>query len=414
MGKYFYQARHASGAVKSGVVEAFNEQDARVRLRAMKLEPVRLVQASGDKKKGAAPGLGNLAALMESDSVTPKELQIFTRQLATLINAGIPVVDGLRIMIDGSSKSGGLKKALMAVKADIETGKKFSTSLAQHPKVFDRLYCNLVEAGEEAGILDQILGRLSTYLEKNQKIKSQVKGAMVLPIVIISFSFLVITGILLFVVPKLQEVFAASGKALPALTQMVIDLSENIKHKWYIYIGIMVSVPYAFLRYIKTDEGKKVFDGTLIRSPLFGDLVLKSSIARMTRTLSTLLSSGVGLIEAIEIAARTSGNYSMEEALIRTKEQVLQGRPFAAPLSKEKLIPEMVTQMVAIGEQSGSIDQMLGKIADFYEEEVEGAVKALTSMIEPLLMMFLGIVIAVLVVAMYLPIFSLGDAVGGG
>jgi type IV pilus assembly protein PilC len=408
LGKYFYQARHTSGDVKSGVVEAFNEQDARVRLRAMKLEPVRLVQASASQQKAAASPLGQLFV---PTTTSPKELQIFTRQLATLINAGIPVVDGLKILIDGT-KVGALKDALLGVKADLETGKKFSTSLAQYPKIFDRLYCNLVEAGEEAGILDQILGRLATYLEKSQKISGQVKGALVLPIVIIVFSILVITGILIFVMPKLQEVFESGGKKLPALTQMVIDLSLNIRQKWYIYIGTAIGIPYLIIQYVKTDEGKRIFDGFLIRSPPFGDLVLKSSLARMTRTLSTLLSSGVGLIESIEIAARTSGNYSMEEALLRTKEQVLQGRPFAAPLSKEKLIPDMVTQMVAIGEQSGSIDQMLGKIADFYEEEVETAVKALTSIIEPLLMVILGCAIAVLVVAMYLPIFTLGDAIG--
>ena len=410
MGKYFYQARHTSGSVKSGVLEAFNEQDARVRLRAMKLEPVRLVQASASQQKAASANFAQ--KFLANQSVAPKELQVFTRQLATLINAGIPVVDGLKILIDGS-KSGGLKEALIMIKADLETGKRFSTSLAQHPKIFDRLYCNLVEAGEEAGILDQILNRLSTYLEKSGKVAGQVKGALVLPIVIIGFAFVVITGILVFVIPKLQEVFSAGGKELPALTQWVINLSNNIKAKWYMYVGGLTIGPYLIISYIKTDEGKKLFDGALIRAPLFGDLVLRSSIARMTRTLSTLLSSGVGLIESIEIAARTSGNYSMEEALLRTKEQVLQGRPFAAPLSKEKLIPEMVTQMVAIGEQSGSVDQMLGKIADFYEEEVEAAVKALTSMIEPLLMIGLGVIIAVLVVAMYLPIFSLGDAVGG-
>ncbi len=411
MGKYFYQARHSTGAVKSGVVEAFNEQDARVRLRAMKLEPVRLVQASAKQKSDAASAFGGLLA---NNSVTPKELQVFTRQLATLINAGIPVVDGLKILIDGAKSGGGLKEALLSIKAEIETGKKFSSSLAQHPKIFDRLYCNLVEAGEEAGILDKILVRLSTYLEKNQKITAQVKGAMVLPVVIILFSFLVITGILIFVIPKLQEVFQSGGKELPALTQWVINLSETIKNKWYLILAGLFAIPYFTIQYIKTEEGKRAFDGFLIKSPVFGDLVLRSSVARMTRTLSTLLSSGVGLIEAIDIAARTSGNYAMEEALLRTKEQVLQGRPFAAPLSKEKLIPEMVTQMVAIGEQSGSVDQMLGKIADFYEEEVEAAVKALTAMIEPLLMIFLGVIIAVLVIAMYLPIFSMGDAIGGG
>lgn len=410
MGKYFYQARHSSGAVKSGVLDAFNEQDARVRLRAMKLEPVRLVQSSVMAKQ---KNKSLVDSILGAGSVTPRELQVFTRQLATLINAGIPVVDCLKILIDGM-KIGVLKESVSTIKADLETGKRFATSLAQHPKAFDRLYCNLVEAGEEAGILDQILNRLSVYLEKKQKITGQVKGALVLPIVIIVFACLVITGILIFVIPKLQEVFAASGKELPALTQMVIHLSENLKAKWYIYVGATFGIPYAIFQYVKTDEGKRIFDGILIKSPLFGDLVLRSSIARMTRTLSTLLSSGVGLIESIEISARTSGNYTIESALLRTKEQVLQGRPFAAPLSKEKIIPDMVTQMVAIGEQSGSMDQMLGKIADFYEDEVELAVKALTSAIEPLLMIFLGVIIAVLVVAMYLPIFNLGDAVGGG
>ncbi len=407
MAKYFYQARHSSGAVRSGVVDAYNEQDARLKLKALQLEPVRLVQASGGAQKGLAS-----SDFFKAKSVPPKELQVFTRQLATLINAGIPIVDALRILIDGA-RPGVLKDALTQIKSDLETGKRFSTALSHHSKIFDRLFCNLVEAGEEAGILDQILTRLAVYIEKNQKIKAQVKGALVLPIGIIIFALLVISGILWFVVPKLQEVFAASGKELPGLTQMVIDLSENMKRNWYIYIGVMFGGPYAFLQYIKTDEGKKVFDGTIIRMPLFGDLVLRSSVARMTRTLSTLLSSGVGLIESIEISARTSGNYALEEALLRTKDQVLQGRPLAAPMSKEKLIPEMVTQMVAIGEQSGSVDQMLGKVADFYEDEVENAVKALTSMIEPLLMIVLGVSIAVLVVAMYLPVFSLGDTISG-
>lgn len=406
MAKYFYQAKHVSGALKSGVVDASNEQEARLRLKAMKMEPMRLALASSG-------GKGGINALLKGTAtVTPKELQIFTRQMATLINAGIPIVDSLRILIDGS-KTGGFKEALSQIKSDLETGKRFSTSLAQHPKIFDRLFCNLVEAGEEAGILDQILTRLAVYIEKNQKIKAQVKGAMVMPAGIIIFAILVISGILWFVVPKLQEVFQASGKELPALTQAVIDLSNDLKKNWIMYIGIAIGAPIGLMQYIKTDEGKKVFDGIVIKIPLFGDLILRSSVARMTRTLSTLLSSGVGLIEAIEIAARTSGNYSVEEALLRTKESVLQGRPLAVPLSKEKLIPEMVSQMVAIGETSGSVDQMLGKIADFYEDEVENAVKALTSMIEPVLMIVLGVAIAVLVVAMYLPVFSLGDTISG-
>lgn len=405
MPKYFYQARHNSGALRSGLVDAANEQDARLRLKAMKMDPVRIAQASDDKGS-------SLESLFVSKSVSPKDLQVFTRQLATLINAGIPIVDSLRILIDGA-RPGALKTALTQIKIDLESGKRFSVALAQHPKIFDRLYSNLVEAGEEGGILDQILSRLAMYIEKNQKIKSQVKGALVLPGAIIGFAFVVITGILVFVVPKLQEIFTASGKELPMLTQMVINLSESIKAGWMKYLAVLIGGPLLFIQYIKTDEGKKVFDGYVIRTPVFGDLVQRSSVARMTRTLSTLLGAGVGLIESLEIAARTSGNYAIEAALMRAKEQVLQGRPLAAPLSKEKLIPEMVTQMVGIGEQSGSVDQMLAKIADFYEDEVENAVKAMTSLIEPLLMIILGVIIAVLVVAMYLPVFSLGDTISG-
>lgn len=405
--KFLYQAKSLTGGMKSGVVEASNEMEARVKIKSMKMDPVKIISAGGAP---SAKSVGDLN-FFKATKITPKELQVFTRQLSTLINAGIPVVDALRILIDGS-RPGVMKDALSKVKSDIETGKRLSTALASHPKIFDRLFCNLVEAGEEAGILDQILNRLSIYIEKNQKIKSQVKGAMVMPIVIISFAVLVITGILLFVIPKLREVFEAGGQKLPALTQMVINLSDSIQTNWYIYLGFSVGVPYALMTYIATDEGKKVFDHLIVKMPLFGTLVLRSAVARMTRTLSTLLSSGVGLIESIEIAARTSGNYAIEEALLRTKEQVLQGKAFAVPLAKEKLIPEMVTQMVGIGEQSGSVDQMLGKIADFYEDEVENAVKGLTSMIEPIMMVFLGGAIAVLVVAMYLPVFSLGDVVG--
>lgn len=405
MGKYLYQAKNLAGAVKSGVLDASNEQEARLRLKSMKLEPLKLVAAGGNSRN-----LGELD-FFKATKITSKELQVFTRQLATLINAGITVVDALKILIDGS-RPGVLKDALSKIKSDIETGKRFSTALASHPKIFDRLYCNLVEAGEEAGIIDQILNRLSIYIEKNQKIKSQVKGALVMPIVIVLFAVVVIVGILMFVIPKLREVFEAGGQQLPALTRMVIALSDSIFQNWYIYIAVGVGGPIAFVQYIKTDEGKKIFDQYIIHLPLFGSLVLRSSVARLTRTLSTLLSSGVGLIDAIDIAARTSGNYAIEEALLRTKSQVLQGKPFAVPLSKEKLIPEMVTQMIGIGEQSGSVDQMLGKIADFYEDEVENAVKGLTSMIEPIMMIFLGGAIAILVVAMYLPVFSLGDVVG--
>jgi type IV pilus assembly protein PilC len=219
---------------------------------------------------------------------------------------------------------------------------------------------------------------------------------------------------LVFIIPKFNEFYSSAGKAPPALTQMVVSLSNSLVQKWYMYIGTAIAIPYAIMYYLDTPEGKQNFDAFVLKVPVVGEVALKSAIARLSRTLSTLLSSGVGLIDAIEIAARTSGNGVIEGILIKSKDSVVQGRSFSAPLAKEKVIPEMVVQMIAIGEQSGTMDVMLGKIADFYEDEVETSVKAMTSLIEPLMMVFLGGIIAVLVIAMYLPIFSMGDIVGGG
>jgi type IV pilus assembly protein PilC len=280
--------------------------------------------------------------------------------------------------------------------------------------VFDKLYVNMIQAGEEAGILDSILNRLAIYMEKSEKIKGQVKGAMVYPAVILVVAGIVISGILVFIIPKFNEFYSSAGKAPPALTQMVVNLSNSLVQKWYMYIGSVIAIPYAIMYYLDTPEGKQNFDSFVLKVPVVGEVALKSAIARLSRTLSTLLSSGVGLIDAIEIAARTSGNGVIEGILIKSKDSVVQGRSFSAPLAKEKVIPEMVVQMIAIGEQSGTMDVMLGKIADFYEDEVETSVIAMTSLIEPLMMVFLGGIIAVLVIAMYLPIFNMGDIVGGG
>ncbi|HRO68563.1 MAG TPA: type II secretion system F family protein, partial [Pseudobdellovibrionaceae bacterium] len=340
-----------------------------------------------------------------------KELQVFTRQFATLINAGIPVVDSLRILSEGL-RSGLLKEASAYVKNQIEGGRRLAESMAQRPAVFDKLYCNMIQAGEEAGILDTILNRLAIYQEKSEKIKSQVRGAMVYPSVIIVVSCVIILGILVFVIPKFEEFYAGSNQELPALTQMISSLSRWLIANWYIAIGAIIGIPFGFKQWIGTPSGRDNFDRFLMNAPIFGEVMRKSAIARLSRTLSTLLSSGVGVLEAIDISARTAGNIVIEQALLRSKEAVSQGRPFAAPIAKEKVFPDMVVQMISIGEQSGSMDVMLGKIADFYEDEVEVSVKAMTSLVEPLLMVVLGGIIAVIVVAMYLPVFNMAGAVG--
>jgi len=410
MPRYSYTAKNLAGQTFQGELDAANENEARVRLRAQQLIPLRL-GLSGNRTGPRAAGKksGGLFA----PKVKTKDLQIFTRQFATLINAGIPVVDALKILSEGL-RPGLLRDAAAKVKSSIENGKRLADSMAGTSGVFDRLYVNMIQAGEEAGILDSILNRLAIYMEKSEKIKSQVKGAMVYPAVIMVVAVLVISGILIFIIPKFNEFYGSSGKEPPALTQMVVALSHMLVQKWYVFLGALIGIPYGIMYYLDTEEGKRSFDETILKVPVFGEVVLKSSVARLSRTLSTLLSSGVGLIDAIEIAARTSGNNVIERILIKSKESVTQGRSFSAPLAKEKVIPEMVVQMIAIGEQSGTMDVMLGKIADFYEDEVETAVKAMTSLIEPLMMVFLGGIIAILVIAMYLPIFSMGDIVGGG
>lgn len=407
MPKYAYKAKSVNGSVTTGEIDASNQAEAMVRLRAQQLIVVELnlVRSGGG---GARPKVANT---MFAPRVKSKDLQIFTRQFATLINAGIPVVDALKILGEGAQR-GILKTATINVKSQIEQGKRLAEAMAMNPTVFDKLYVNMIQAGEEAGILDGILHRLALYMEKSEKIKSQIKGALVYPAVIIVVSMLVIAGILVFILPKFMEFFSSSGAEPPALTMAVVALSNSLIQKWYLYIGAAVGIPVLFSQWIKTDEGKRVFDKFAIRAPVFGDVILRSSIARMTRTLSTLLSSGVGLIDAIEISARTSGNFVIEEALMRCKKSVTVGKPFSQPLTMEKDFPQMVVQMISIGEQSGAMDIMLSKIADFYEDEVETAVKAMTSLLEPILMVVLGGIIAVLVIAMYLPIFGMADVVG--
>jgi type IV pilus assembly protein PilC len=410
MAQFLYQARAITGKIVSGRIEARDEGDARIKLRAKQLIPLKMTLAKTNERSRSDLEVALMKAFAQK--IDPKELKLFTRQFATLINAGINIADSLRILSEGSA-SHLLKEALLQIRQSIEVGKRLSESMAIHDRVFDPLYCNMIQAGEEAGIIDTILTRLSMYIEKNEKIKGQVKSALVMPCVILVVAFIVITGILLFIIPKFKEIYEGSGKELPGMTQMMLDISDGVRSKWYVVMLFLGGATASLIYYINTTEGKKQFDTFLIRAPLIGDVVTKSSVARMTRTMSTLLSSGIGLLEAIEISARTSGNWVIQKALSECKESVTAGKPFHVPLSRQKDIPMLVGQMVSIGEQSGSLDTMLGKVADFYEEEVENAVKATTQLIEPILMVVLGTIIAVIMVAMYLPVFSMGDAIGG-
>ncbi len=403
MPNYSFEAKSTDGKIVKGDVEAASEVEARVKIRAQQLMPLKIMaKQQAEKSKFATSG----------GSVTPKELQIFTRQFSVLIGAGVPIVDSLEALGSGGA-SVNMTKTVKKIVSEIEKGRRLAESLGNHPNVFDRMYVNLVKAGEEGGVLDEVLKRLATYIEKSVKMNGKVKGALAYPIGVIVIAIIVVIAILVFVVPKFVKMFNDAGKELPMLTQMVVDSSNFMVHYWYAVIAVCVLVPVGIKSYIATPEGKKNFEVLLIDMPLFGSLVQKSSIARFSRTLSTLLKAGVRIIDALDIAASTCGNYVIETNLLSAKDSISKGRTITEPLRKSKYIPVMVCQMIGIGEQTGALDTMLEKIADFYEDEVETAADALTSLIEPLLMVVLGGIISTLVIAMYLPIFDLAGNVGG-
>ncbi len=414
MARFLYQAKSTAGKIVTGDVEAGNENEARNKIRSQQLIPLKVVASNGALKSAPAkPGQVGFFEGLFAAKPSGKDMKIFTRQMSTLLNAGIPVVDALQILGNGL-RAGVLKDAILGTKTSIESGRRLADSMSRYPLVFDRFYVNMVRAGEEAGILDSILMRLALYMEKAESLKGQIKGAMMYPAAIIVIAIIVITGILVFIIPQFTALYASAGQAPPALTLAVVNLSKFVSTRWYLVLGFFIGAPLAFRFYYDSPQGKEVCDRLFLRAPLFGSLIQKSSMAKMTRTLSTLLSSGVGVIEALDIAAKTSGNYVVEKALMDSKDAVTGGKPLAHPLSKEKVFPDMVVQMITIGEQSGTLDGMLGKIADFYEEEVDVAVSSMTKLIEPILMVVLGGIIAILVIAMYLPVFDMANVASGG
>jgi len=402
MAKFQFEAKGANGKDFRGEIEASNEAEARIKLRAQRLVPLRVVPKA--TKVSTAKKIG-------VNKVSPKELQIFTRQLATLLASGIPIIQSLEVLAQ-SSRAPGLANALNDVVANVNKGKRFADALADHPRVFDRFYVNMVRAGEESGGLDGVLGRLAIYIEKSVKVAGKIKGAMLYPAIIMVVASGVVAAILVFVIPKFQDLFEGAGQELPALTKFVIAASEFLMSYWWAIGAGIAAAFFSITNYYRTDNGRAMIDSILIDLPVMGNLVQKGAVARFTRTLATLLGSGVGIIESMDIASKVVGNTVVERALLRAKDAISEGKSITLPLAKEKYIPGMVTQMMGVGEQTGNLDQMLNKIADFYEDEVDVAVGAMTSIIEPLLMVFLGSIIAVLVIAMYLPIFNLAGSVG--
>jgi type IV pilus assembly protein PilC len=404
MATFTYVGRSRQGVLRKGELTAKTKDEAADQLRKQN------VVVSNLQEKGAT-GFGNLSF---GSGITDKDLVVFTRQFGTMINAGLPLIQCLDILAT-QSENKVLGKAIGEVKVDVEGGSTFSDALRKHPKVFDDLYVNMIHAGEVGGLLDTILTRLAKHIEKAMKLKGMIKSAMIYPAAIVGVAVIVITVLMIWVIPIFAKMFSelSGGKmGLPGPTQFVIDLS-NFMQSYILFViaGFVVAI-FALKKYYKTPSGHLAIDKFLLKLPIFGDLIRKASVAKFTRTLGTLITSGVPLLDALTICAKTSGNKVVENAILGARISISGGKTIAEPLAKSETFPKMVTHMIAVGESTGALDAMLGKIADFYDDEVDQAVAALTSLLEPVMMVFLGTIIGFIVIAMYLPIFQMANAIG--
>ncbi len=406
MGTFAYVGRTKQGAVKKGEVSAKSREDAVERLRKQNV-----VVTSIEEKGGSGESIWDME--IGGGGVTDKDIVIFTRQFGTMINAGLPLIQCLDILA-GQSENKTLRKTLTDVKLSVEGGATFADALRKHPKVFDDLYVNMIHAGEVGGLLDTILNRLSKHIEKAMKLKAAIKSAMVYPGVIFGVSLVVITVLMIWVIPTFAQMFMdmSGGKVgLPTPTQIVIDASEFVQ-AYILHIAIGGGLlGFGIKKYYGTAGGRLLMDKMFLKIPVVGDLIRKTAVAQFTRTLGTLITSGVPLLDGLIICAKTAGNKVIENSVMEARVSISGGKTIAEPLAKSNIFPKMVTHMIAVGETTGALDQMLGKIADFYEDEVDAQVATLTSMLEPMMMVFLGVVIGFIVIAMYLPIFKMAAAV---
>lgn len=402
MAIFRWQGVGPNGETLKGEMDAPDASAVAARLRVQRIRPLpdRIrTKRSGLEREIKIPGLG--------EKVKQKDVVIFTRQLATMIDAGLPIMQALDLLArqtENKTFSGVIAK----VKHEVESGSALAESLTKHPKVFDELYINMVSAGEVGGMLDTILTRLAAYMEKAVKLKSKVKSALIYPISIISVAVLVTALLLIYVIPVFGDMFASLGEELPLPTQIAINLSDiAIAYFWYIVAGSVGAV-FGIRTYHKTERGRRVIDGILLKLPIFGDIFRKAAVARFTRTLSTLVSSGVPILDSLAITGKTAGNKVIENAVFAARQSISEGRTLTDPLIESQVFPPMVCQMINVGETTGALDTMLSKIADFYDDEVDTAVSNLTTLMEPMVILFLGVIIGGIVVSMYMPIFQLG------
>src|SRR3954470_7967871 len=401
MASYAYIAINAQGLEMDGVISANDLDAAREQLRVKGL----LAKALNEVDQGG--GVANKSIGSFGKPVKPKSLQIFSRQFATMIEAGLNVVGALVILEDQTDDQG-LATVIVELRKDVESGLLLSEAMSKHPKVFSRLYISMVEAGEAAGILDIVLDRVAFQIEKAEGIRRRVKGAMVYPTMVLIFATLVLVGMLMFLVPVFVNIFTQLGGQLPTLTQYVVHASDFLKSYWFIVLPSIPGGIFLFKKWKRTEAGRQAWDKFLLKIPMkIGDTVLKVTMARFSRTLSTLVAAGVDIIKALEITGQTSANWVVEEALAGVRAKVHEGIPIAQPLVENDVFPPMVSQMVKIGEETGELEKMLGKIADFYEDEVDASVQSLTSIVEPIMMIGVGLMVGVIIIAMYMPMFKM-------
>ena len=398
MPQFTYTARAVNGDLKSATIEAPNRDEVIKQLKQQRMNVVKIDEGSATKRK-------RLGAIKMRDIV------IFTRQFSTMINAGLPLVQALDILAT-QSENPALKDVTRQVVFDVESGNTVADALRKHPKAFSELYVNMVAAGEAGGILDTILMRLAIFMEKNDALIRKVKGAMIYPGVIMSVAVIAITVLLIFVIPTFQTMFESAHIALPLPTRLVIGMSHALKSYWWAVLLTIGASIFLLRRYYATPNGKLAIDRLMLKAPVLGDVLRKSAVSRFTRTLGTLISSGVSILDGLEITAKTSGNRVIQDAIMESRASIAGGETIAAPLKKSQVFPPMVISMISVGEQTGGLDEMLTKIADFYDEEVDAAVSGLLALMEPVMIVFLGVVVGGMVIAMYLPIFDMVNAAG--
>lgn len=399
---FIWKGKNSYGDKRSGQYEANDEAAVHNYLKKLRITPTSVKPKPKDLLAGIP---------FFQPKVTGRDVVIFTRQLSTMIDAGLPLVQSLEILANQQPNTT-FKRVLREIKSDVETGTTFAEAMKRHPQVFDNLFCNMIEAGEIGGILDTILSRLASFMEKAMTLKKKVKGAFTYPVICLCISVVILGVILIFVVPTFEKMFADFGAALPVPTQIVVSMSRFVQTKIVYMVGLVIVAAFAFKKYYKTDSGNRRIDALSLKAPVFGELIMKVAVAKFTRTLGTMLQSGVPILEALKVVGRTAGNRVIETAVFRVADSISEGRSIAEPLEETGVFPNMVVQMISVGESTGALDAMLTKIADFYDEEVDQAVENLTSMIEPFMMVFLGGMVGGLVVAMYLPIFQMGQVVG--